>query len=219
MATSFDRDKALDVALAQIEKQHGKGSVMRLGERAATPIEVIPTGSIALDVALGIGGLPRGRVIEIYGPESSGKTTVALHAVANAQALGGVAAFIDAERSRVLGVKGVLRIDERGDAAGGLRIRDRVQRDRGLSRAFRPVDLDDPPAWQTTDAERDIQGDRSAGDHLDRRGGALAEAHDRTLAVLLLDLCQGDVERLVPVETGCHQGDPLRVLSCRCRRR
>jgi recombination protein RecA len=99
MATSFDRDKALDVALAQIEKQHGKGSVMRLGERAATPMEVIPTGSIALDVALGIGGLPRGRVIEIFGPESSGKTTVALHAVANAQAAGGVAAFIDAEHA------------------------------------------------------------------------------------------------------------------------
>src|SRR3954470_19644609 len=99
MATSFDRDKALDVALAQIEKQHGKGSVMRLGERAATPIEVIPTGSIALDVALGIGGLPRGRVVEIYGPESSGKTTLTLHAVANAQAAGGIAAFIDAEHA------------------------------------------------------------------------------------------------------------------------
>jgi recombination protein RecA len=99
MAAGFDRDKALDVALAQIEKQHGKGSVMRLGDRTATPIEVIPTGSIALDVALGIGGLPRGRVVEIYGPESSGKTTVALHAVANAQAAGGVAAFIDAEHA------------------------------------------------------------------------------------------------------------------------
>jgi recombination protein RecA len=110
MATSFDRDKALDVALAQIDKQHGKGAVMRLGDRVAAPIEVIPTGSIALDVALGIGGLPRGRVVEIYGPESSGKTTVALHAVANAQAAGGVAAFIDAEHAldpeyaRALGV-------------------------------------------------------------------------------------------------------------------
>ncbi|MEP6598843.1 MAG: recombinase RecA [Actinomycetota bacterium] len=99
MAAGFDREKALDVALSQIDKQFGKGSVMRLGERAATPIEVIPTGSIALDVALGIGGLPRGRVVEIYGPESSGKTTVALHAVANAQAAGGVAAFIDAEHA------------------------------------------------------------------------------------------------------------------------
>ena len=81
-----DREKALDAALANIEKQFGKGSVMRLGDETRAPLEVIPTGSIALDVALGLGGLPRGRVVEIYGPESSGKTTVALHAVANAQA-------------------------------------------------------------------------------------------------------------------------------------
>jgi len=99
MAAGFDKGKALDVAMAQIEKQHGKGAVMRLGDRTAVPISVIPTGSIALDVALGIGGLPRGRVVEIYGPESSGKTTVALHAVANAQAAGGIAAFIDAEHA------------------------------------------------------------------------------------------------------------------------
>ncbi len=95
----LDRDKALDTALAQIEKAHGKGAVMRLGDDARAPIEVIPTGSLALDVALGIGGLPRGRVIEIYGPEASGKTTVALHAVANAQKGGGIAAFIDAEHA------------------------------------------------------------------------------------------------------------------------
>jgi recombination protein RecA len=94
-----DRDKALESALAQIDKQYGKGSVMRLGDEVRVPIETIPTGSIALDVALGIGGLPRGRVIEIYGPESSGKTTVALHAVANAQAAGGICAFIDAEHA------------------------------------------------------------------------------------------------------------------------
>ncbi len=94
-----DREKALAAALAQIEKQHGKGSVMRLGDETRQPIEVIPTGSIALDVALGIGGLPRGRVVEIYGPESSGKTTVALHAIANAQAAGGICAFIDAEHA------------------------------------------------------------------------------------------------------------------------
>ncbi len=96
---AHDRDKALDLALAQIDKNFGKGSVMRLGEGVRQPIAVIPTGSIALDVALGIGGLPRGRVVEIYGPESSGKTTVALHAVANAQAAGGIAAFIDAEHA------------------------------------------------------------------------------------------------------------------------
>ena len=94
-----DREKALELALSQIEKNHGKGAVMRLGDDIRQPISVIPTGSIALDIALGIGGLPRGRVVEIYGPESSGKTTVALHAVANAQAAGGIAAFIDAEHA------------------------------------------------------------------------------------------------------------------------
>jgi len=94
-----DREKALETALAQIERQFGKGSVMRLGDEVRAPIEVIPTGSIALDVALGIGGFPRGRIVEVYGPESSGKTTVALHAVASAQRLGGIAAFIDAEHA------------------------------------------------------------------------------------------------------------------------
>jgi recombination protein RecA len=95
----MDRDKALAAALSQIERSHGKGAVMRLGDESRAPIDVIPSGAIALDVALGIGGLPRGRVVEIYGPESSGKTTVALHAVANAQRAGGIAAFIDAEHA------------------------------------------------------------------------------------------------------------------------
>ncbi|KOX08223.1 recombinase RecA [Micromonospora sp. PSH03] len=99
MAAGPDREKALDLALAQIDKQFGKGSVMRLGDRPVVQTAIIPTGSIALDVALGIGGLPRGRVVEIYGPESSGKTTVALHSVASAQRLGGIAAFIDAEHA------------------------------------------------------------------------------------------------------------------------
>jgi recombination protein RecA len=94
-----DREKALDAALAQIERQFGKGAVMRLGERPNEPIEVIHTGSTALDVALGVGGLPRGRVVEVYGPESSGKTTLTLHAVANAQKAGGQVAFIDAEHA------------------------------------------------------------------------------------------------------------------------
>jgi recombination protein RecA len=98
-AAAPDKGKALELALAQIDKNFGKGSVMRLGDEGRAPIAVIPTGSIALDVALGIGGLPRGRVVEIYGPESSGKTTVALHAVANAQKAGGIAAFIDAEHA------------------------------------------------------------------------------------------------------------------------
>jgi recombination protein RecA len=95
----LDREKALANALAQIEKSYGKGSIMRLGDTVQVPMQVIPTGSIALDVALGIGGLPRGRVVEIYGPESSGKTSLALHAVASAQAAGGIAGFIDAEHA------------------------------------------------------------------------------------------------------------------------
>ena len=99
MAAPADREKALDAALTQIERAHGKGAVMRLGDEPRVPIDIIPTGSIALDIALGVGGLPRGRVVEIYGPEASGKTSLALHAVANAQKAGGTAAFIDAEHA------------------------------------------------------------------------------------------------------------------------
>ena len=99
MPSAADREKALETALAQIDRQFGKGSVMRLGSDERAPVSVIPTGSIALDVALGIGGLPRGRIIEIYGPESSGKTTLTLHAIANVQRAGGIAAFIDAEHA------------------------------------------------------------------------------------------------------------------------
>src|SRR5665647_2252059 len=94
-----DRATSLAAEMAQIEEAHGKGAVMRLGDEARVPIDVIPTGSIALDIALGIGGRPRGRVVEIYGPESSGETTAALHAVATAQKAGGIAAFIDAEHA------------------------------------------------------------------------------------------------------------------------
>jgi recombination protein RecA len=99
LSKSGDREKSLETALAQIERQFGRGAIMRLGDDTRAPVEVIPTGSIALDVALGIGGFPRGRIVEIYGPESSGKTSVALHAVANAQKAGGIAAFIDAEHA------------------------------------------------------------------------------------------------------------------------
>src|SRR5664280_2208788 len=99
MPAPADREKALEAALSQIDRQFGKGSIMRLGDEGRAPVEVIPTGSIALDIALGIGGLPRGRVVEIYGPEPSGKTTVTLHAVASVQAAGGIAAFIDAEHA------------------------------------------------------------------------------------------------------------------------
>ncbi len=95
-----ERNKALDIAVGQIEKQFGKGSIMRLGQRGAiAPVEVIPTGAISIDYALGIGGMPRGRVVEIYGPEASGKTTLALHVIAEAQRAGGMAAFVDAEHA------------------------------------------------------------------------------------------------------------------------
>ncbi|MEG2204592.1 MAG: ATPase domain-containing protein, partial [Oscillospiraceae bacterium] len=96
---SDDKQKALETALAQLERQYGKGAVMRLGQTAALNVEAVPTGSIALDYALGIGGVPKGRIIEIFGPESSGKTTVALHIVAEAQKRGGTAVFIDVEHA------------------------------------------------------------------------------------------------------------------------
>jgi recombination protein RecA len=96
---SNDREKALDVALAAIDKQFGKGSIMRMGEKGSMAIEAIPTGAMALDVALGVGGLPRGRVVEIFGPESSGKSTLAMHVVAEAQRNGGICAYIDAEHA------------------------------------------------------------------------------------------------------------------------
>ena len=95
----MDKQKALEAALAQIEKNFGKGSVMKLGENAAMDIEAVPTGSLSLDIALGIGGLPKGRIIEIFGPESSGKTTLALHVVAEAQKQGGICGFVDAEHA------------------------------------------------------------------------------------------------------------------------
>src|SRR5690554_1235028 len=111
MPSPADREKSLESALAQIDRQFGKGSVMRLGSDERAPVAVIPTGSIALDVALGVGGFPRGRIVEIYGPESSGKTTLTLHLIAEAQRLGGVCGFVDAEHAldvsyaRKLGVR------------------------------------------------------------------------------------------------------------------
>ena len=97
--SSNDRDKALDVALAAIDKQFGKGSIMRMGEKTSLGIDTVPTGALALDLALGIGGLPRGRVVEIFGPESSGKSTLAMHIVAEAQRNGGICAYVDAEHA------------------------------------------------------------------------------------------------------------------------
>ncbi len=134
-----EKNKALDNAMAQIDRAHGKNAVMRLGDRVQAPIATIPTGAMSLDIALGIGGLPRGRVVEIYGPESSGKTTVALHAVANAQKAGGVAAFIDAEHAldpeyaRKLGVDtDVLLISQPDSGEQALEIADMLIRSGAL---------------------------------------------------------------------------------------
>jgi recombination protein RecA len=109
-----ERDKALDMALGQIEKQYGKGAIMRMDEQAKLKIASIPTGALSLDLALGIGGLPRGRVVEIYGAEASGKTTLALHAIAEAQRAGGIAAFIDAEHALDPGYAKALGVDIEG---------------------------------------------------------------------------------------------------------
>jgi recombination protein RecA len=132
---SVDKQKALDAALSQIERAFGKGTVMRLGDDAVVEAEVVPTGSLSLDIALGIGGLPRGRVVEIYGPESSGKTTLALHVVAEAQKAGGTCAFIDAEHAldpiyaRKLGVDvGELLISQPDTGEQGLEIADTLVR-------------------------------------------------------------------------------------------
>ena len=133
-------DKALESALSQLEKQFGKGSIMRLGDRLTEEIEVIPTGSLALDIALGVGGIPRGRVTEIYGAESSGKTTVALQIVAQAQMLGGIAAYIDAEHAvdpvyaRNIGVDvDNLLISQPGTGEEGLEIADALIRSNAVS--------------------------------------------------------------------------------------
>ena len=132
---SMDKSKALDAALSQIERAFGKGSIMKLGANSALEIESISTGSLGLDIALGIGGLPRGRVIEIYGPESSGKTTLALQTIAEAQKRGGICAFVDAEHAldpvyaRKLGVKvDDLLISQPDTGEQGLEIADTLVR-------------------------------------------------------------------------------------------
>jgi len=134
-----ERDKALEMALGQIEKQFGKGSIMRLGENAHMQIEVVPTGALALDVALGVGGLPRGRIVEIFGPESSGKSTLAMHVVAEAQRNGGTCAYIDAEHAmdpvyaRAIGVNiDELLISQPDTGEQGLEIADMLIRSGSL---------------------------------------------------------------------------------------
>ena len=156
-----ERLKAIEMAVGQIEKQFGKGSIMRLGQKdAVNAVPAISTGSVSLDYALGIGGVPRGRVVEIFGPESSGKTTLSLQVIAEAQKLGGMAAFVDAEPLGILRVERVLRVHEGRHAAELLRLGDHLQREGRLAGGFRAEDLNDASAGEAASAERRIKRDR-----------------------------------------------------------
>src|SRR5204862_4719541 len=171
--TGMERDKALDMALAQIDKQFGKGSIMRMGEKATMAVEAVPTGALALDLALGVGGLPRGRVVEIYGPESSGKSTLAMHVVAEAQRNGGICAYIDAEHAmdpvyaKAIGVDiDELLISQPDTVEQALEIADMLIRSGALD-----VLVIDSVAALTPRAE--IEGEMGAAD-AGRRGRAVA---------------------------------------------
>jgi recombination protein RecA len=179
-----DRVKSLDAVMAQIEKAHGKGAVMRLGDEVRVPIDVIPTGSIALDIALGIGGLPRGRVVEIYGPESSGKTTVALHAVASAQKAGGIAAFIDAEHAldpdyaQKLGVDtDALLVSQPDTGEQALEIADMLIRSGAIDIIV--IDSVAAPGSPRRDRGRDGRQPRGSAGATDVPGPAQAHRHDQ----------------------------------------
>ena len=156
----MEKDKALDAALTQIERQFGKGSVMRLGDHAAgADIQVVPTGSLALDIALGVGGMPRGRIVEIFGPESSGKTTLVYHLIAQAQRLGGKAAFIDAEHSMDPTYAKAHRRQRRRPAGLAARLRRAGAGDRRDARAQRRLDIVAIDSVAALTPEAEIEGE------------------------------------------------------------
>ena len=185
------KSKALAAALSQIEKQYGKGSIMKMDDAAIKDIEVVSTGSLGLDLALGVGGLPRGRVVEIYGPESSGKTTLTLQVIAEMQKAGGTAAFIDAENAldisyaAKLGVKTEdLLISQPDTGEQALEIADMLVRSGAVD-----VIVIDSVAALTPKAE--IEAERAGGHDFDVADRRVVHLHDGALAVLLLDLRQG----------------------------
>ena len=193
-----NKSKALAAALSQIEKQFGKGSIMKMGDADVDKaIEVVSTGSLGLDMALGVGGLPRGRVVEIYGPESSGKTTLTLQVIANAQKAGGTAAFIDAEHAldpqyaQRLGVDtSELLLSQPDNGEQALEIADMLVRSASVD-----IVVIDSVAALTPKAEIEAQG--AGGDDLDGLVHVgIAHLHDRALAELLLDLRERGRERL-----------------------
>ena len=180
-----DKKKALEAAISKIEKDYGKGTIMRLGDDIPVNVEALSTGSLSLDLALGIGGVPKGRIVEIYGPEASGKTTLALHVVASAQRAGGEAAYIDVEHA--LG----LDVNIGGGTAVFLAGGDDVQRKRRLTGGLWPVDFNDAALRHAADAQREIQRQRTRGQSLYIYGDIVAQAHDRALAVVLLNFGDG----------------------------
>ena len=191
-----EKKRALEAALTQIDRAFGKGSVMKLGSRdLGLATDAVSTGSLGLDIALGIGGLPRGRVIEVYGPESSGKTTLALHVVAEIQKKGGTAAYVDAKFLRITRIHRVFGVDIGRDAALLLDLGDDMQCECGLARGFWTIDLDDAPARQSADAKRNVEAER-AGRNRIRRNAQIARAHlhDRALAEGAIDLSQRRLE-------------------------
>ena len=193
-----DKSKAIENAVLQIEKQFGKGAIMQLGDSTALDIQGISTGALSIDIALGGRGLPRGRVVEIFGPESSGKTTIALHALAQAQKQGGVAAFIDAEHAldpswaKKVGVdlEGLL-VSQPSCAEEALQIAEMLVK----SNAVDVIVIDSVAALVP---RNEVEADRPGLDHGDGLVGVLrvAKAHDGALAELLLDRSHGGEDRL-----------------------
>ena len=190
----MDKNDALDVALGQIERQFGKGSVMKMNDRAAVSVGAVSTGSLALDLALGIGGLPRGRIVEVFGPESSGKTTLVYHVIAEAQRRGGICAFIDAEHAmdpayaKRIGVNiDELLVSQPDTGEQALEICELLVRSGALA-----VVAIDSVAALTPKAE--IEGEMG-----DSHVGLVAHPHDRALAELALDLPEGRLECLLAI--------------------
>ena len=195
----LDREQSLDNALGQIERQFGKGSVMRMNDAAQVSTGAVSTGSLSLDLALGIGGLPRGRIVEVFGPESSGKTTLVYHVIAEAQRRGGICAFIDAEHAmdpayaKRIGVNiDELLVSQPDTGEQALEIAELLIRSGALD-----VVAIDSVAALTPKAE--IEGERARRHRADRHGRAVVHLHHGSLAELSLDLAERDVQSLLAI--------------------
>jgi len=194
-----DREQALDTALGQIERAFGKGAVMKMNDAAAVSVGAVSSGSLSLDLALGIGGLPRGRIVEIFGPESSGKTTLVYHVIAEAQRRGGICAFIDAEHAmdpayaKRIGVNiDDLLVSQPDTGEQALEIAELLIRSGALD-----VVAVDSVAALTPKAE--IEGERARRDRADRHSRVVVHLHDGAFPELPLDLAESDIQSLVAI--------------------